>query len=243
LPVRYAPQSTRFGSVSPKRGDFWRIAYTLILYCRDSPRTSSTLHSSKMTSEASDTSAAGSPPPADKLISSSKTSDKTGSKTKKRSDSSATDPNSSAKVTKRRAARACVSCRARKVRCNVVEESPCTNCRFDNVECVVQESRRRKKHLLTTSNSNVGQQTQQRGSAEAQPPLRSSSSSAANHPIPITSAAELQRPSSGSPISSSDVDTSMMANGSAGGGTGSDGHMPHMLCEYSNSLFPFFGLN
>ena len=100
-----------------------------------------------------------------------------------------------------------------------------------------------RKHLLTTSNSNVGQQTQQRGSAEAQPPLRSSSSSAANHPIPITSAAELQRPSSGSPISSSDVDTSMMANGSAGGGTGSDGHMPHMLCEYSNSLFPLFGLN
>lgn len=75
------------------------------------------------------------------------------------------------KVTKRRAARACVryatarrdtrgfcfwftiatcsrltdcSCRARKVRCDVVEGAPCGNCRWDNVECIVQESRRRK---------------------------------------------------------------------------------------------------
>jgi hypothetical protein len=37
-------------------------------------------------------------------------------------------------VTKRRAARACVSCRARKVRCDVVEGAPCGNCRWDNVE-------------------------------------------------------------------------------------------------------------
>ncbi|KAL2131002.1 hypothetical protein VTI74DRAFT_5684 [Chaetomium olivicolor] len=51
------------------------------------------------------------------------------------------------KVTKRRAARACVSCRARKVRCDVVEGAPCGNCRWDDVECIVQESRRRKKNL------------------------------------------------------------------------------------------------
>ena len=38
------------------------------------------------------------------------------------------------KATKRRAARACVSCRARKVRCDVVEGAPCGNCRWDNVE-------------------------------------------------------------------------------------------------------------
>lgn len=49
-----------------------------------------------------------------------------------------------AKVIKRRAARACVSCRQRKVRCDVVEGAPCGNCRWDNVECIVQESRRRK---------------------------------------------------------------------------------------------------
>ncbi|KAK3899608.1 hypothetical protein C8A05DRAFT_36760, partial [Staphylotrichum tortipilum] len=51
------------------------------------------------------------------------------------------------KITKRRAARACVSCRARKVRCDVVEGAPCGNCRWDDVECIVQESRRRKKNL------------------------------------------------------------------------------------------------
>lgn len=95
-----------------------------------------------MTSDTSDTSAAGSPPdtannnsatPANR---GSGASDKIKMKKKtQRSDSTATvDSNPPAKVTKRRAARACVSCRARKVRCNVVEESPCTNCRFDNVE-------------------------------------------------------------------------------------------------------------
>lgn len=65
---------------------------------------------------------------------------------KKRSSSTADlkDGAPPAKITKRRAARACVSCRARKVRCDVVEGAPCGNCRWDNVECVVQESRRRK---------------------------------------------------------------------------------------------------
>lgn len=48
------------------------------------------------------------------------------------------------KVTKRRAPRACASCRARKVRCDVVEQFPCGNCRWDNVDCIVHESRRRK---------------------------------------------------------------------------------------------------
>ncbi|KAJ5554475.1 hypothetical protein N7513_004434 [Penicillium frequentans] len=47
---------------------------------------------------------------------------------------------------KRRASKACCCCRARKVRCDVVENgSPCTNCRLDQVECVVTESKRRKK--------------------------------------------------------------------------------------------------
>ncbi|KAL5604172.1 hypothetical protein BROUX41_002153 [Berkeleyomyces rouxiae] len=55
------------------------------------------------------------------------------------------------KITKRRAARACVSCRARKVRCDVVEGAPCGNCRWDNIECVVQESRRRKKNLSSVN--------------------------------------------------------------------------------------------
>ena len=46
---------------------------------------------------------------------------------------------------KRRAAKACQCCRARKVRCNVTEHgAPCTNCRLDEVECVVSEGRRRR---------------------------------------------------------------------------------------------------
>ncbi|KAI1815019.1 hypothetical protein GGS20DRAFT_545746 [Poronia punctata] len=65
-----------------------------------------------------------------------------GAMSKKRA--AAAEPNGSTKVTKRRAARACVSCRARKVRCDVVEKNPCGNCRWDGVECVVQESRRRR---------------------------------------------------------------------------------------------------
>ncbi|KAJ4306404.1 hypothetical protein N0V88_001204 [Collariella sp. IMI 366227] len=69
------------------------------------------------------------------------------------------------KITKRRAARACVSCRARKVRCDVVEGAPCGNCRWDDVECVVQESRRRKKNLpYNCGPAGVGARV---GSAEA----------------------------------------------------------------------------
>jgi len=50
---------------------------------------------------------------------------------------------------KRRASKACQCCRARKVRCNVVEHgAPCTNCRLDDIDCVVTESRRKRSVLL-----------------------------------------------------------------------------------------------
>jgi Fungal Zn(2)-Cys(6) binuclear cluster domain len=50
---------------------------------------------------------------------------------------------------KRRASKACQCCRSRKVRCNVTEHgAPCTNCRLDEVECIVSESRRKKYVLL-----------------------------------------------------------------------------------------------
>lgn len=53
--------------------------------------------------------------------------------------------NVNSRPVKRRASKACCCCRARKVRCDVVENgSPCTNCRLDQVECVVTESKRRK---------------------------------------------------------------------------------------------------
>ncbi|KAI8310028.1 Cutinase transcription factor 1 beta [Colletotrichum sp. SAR11_59] len=119
---------------------------------------------------------------------------------KKRSSSTADlkDGAPPAKITKRRAARACVSCRARKVRCDVVEGAPCGNCRWDNVECVVQESRRRKKNLLTASTA--GHHV---GGAEAQ--LRSKGA----NPINIHSSAELRRPSNASVAS---VNGSIAAN-------------------------------
>lgn len=63
---------------------------------------------------------------------------------KKRQNSTAEANDKANKVTKRRAPRACASCRARKVRCDVVEQFPCGNCRWDNVDCIVHESRRRK---------------------------------------------------------------------------------------------------
>ncbi|KAB5515329.1 cutinase transcription factor 1 beta [Coniochaeta sp. 2T2.1] len=43
---------------------------------------------------------------------------------------------------KKRAARACKRCRARKVRCDVTYGTPCGNCRWDKVECIIQQSRR-----------------------------------------------------------------------------------------------------
>jgi hypothetical protein len=55
------------------------------------------------------------------------------------------DGNTTGRSVKRRASKACQCCRARKVRCNVTEHgAPCTNCRLDEVDCIVSESRRKK---------------------------------------------------------------------------------------------------
>ncbi|KAK3994787.1 cutinase transcription factor 1 beta [Cladorrhinum sp. PSN332] len=55
--------------------------------------------------------------------------------------------NKLAKVAKKRAARACINCRTRKVRCDCVETypGPCNNCAHEGVECVVVETRRKKR--------------------------------------------------------------------------------------------------
>lgn len=53
------------------------------------------------------------------------------------------------RTVKRRASKACHCCRSRKVRCDVVESGiPCTNCRLDEVECVVTEGKRRRKSYV-----------------------------------------------------------------------------------------------
>ena len=43
----------------------------------------------------------------------------------------------------RRAAKACVACRQRKIRCDVLRKypHPCTNCELDNVHCAVVAGR------------------------------------------------------------------------------------------------------
>ncbi|KAF4990242.1 hypothetical protein FGRMN_8587 [Fusarium graminum] len=145
---------------------------------------------------------------------------------KKRSSPSG-DSEQPEKITKRRAARACVSCRARKVRCDVVEGAPCGNCRWDNVECVVQESRRRKKNLYTASTA--GQSV----STEAQLRCKTTASNPTGSKIPGAgmSTADFRRPSSGSAISTSSIDTpSAFLNSSS---SALDSHVPHMIYQRS----------
>jgi hypothetical protein len=55
-------------------------------------------------------------------------------------------------VVRRRASRACLSCRSRKVRCDVTSEgTPCTNCRLDNVACRLTPSSRGRVRASTGS--------------------------------------------------------------------------------------------
>ncbi|KAG9245306.1 fungal-specific transcription factor domain-containing protein [Calycina marina] len=79
-----------------------------------------------------------------------------GENNKKRTPVSAgLDSNGNPKPVKRRAAKACAACRARKVRCDVMQryhitadgEVTCSNCTMDGIKCVIEESKRRKKHL------------------------------------------------------------------------------------------------
>ncbi|KAM0558573.1 hypothetical protein ACHAPJ_004768 [Fusarium lateritium] len=159
------------------------------------------------------------------------TATKTGNdKNSKKRASPSGDSEQPEKVTKRRAARACVSCRARKVRCDVVEGAPCGNCRWDNVECVVQESRRRKKNLYTasTAGQSVSTEAQLRCKTTASNPTGPSKSASISAGAGM-STADLRRPSSGSAISTSSIDApSTFLSSSA-----LDSHVPHMIYQRS----------
>lgn len=79
---------------------------------------------------------------------------------KRKATNAGLDGNTTGRSVKRRASKACQCCRARKVRCNVTEHgAPCTNCRLDEVDCIVSESRRKKsvthpvQHPTTPPNS------------------------------------------------------------------------------------------
>ncbi|KAF5863412.1 hypothetical protein ETB97_010170 [Aspergillus alliaceus] len=89
------------------------------------------------------------------LAASSTSSNMAENETKGKRKASTADLPANARPVKRRASKACCCCRARKVRCDVVENgSPCTNCRLDQVDCVVTESKRRKKSRVEVDNAN-----------------------------------------------------------------------------------------
>ncbi|KAI0471951.1 fungal-specific transcription factor domain-containing protein [Xylariaceae sp. FL0804] len=149
---------------------------------------------------------------------------KDSSSSKKRT-SSISDPNGTTKVTKRRAARACVSCRARKVRCDVVEGAPCGNCRWDKVECVVQESRRRKKPY--DPNSSVSHNIAAPRGAEAH--LKAKVPATPVNIACAASAASLRRPSEiqqPSTIANDANDPTSIQHGTA-----ADTYVPHLLYQ------------
>lgn len=144
------------------------------------------------------------------------------------------------KITKRRAARACVSCRARKVRCDVVEGAPCGNCRWDNVACILSESRRRKKNIFAGSTLGAGQL----GTPVSTDTLRAKTATG-NAPISLSSA-DLRRPSEDAVSIAASLGNGGMENHDGAGaaighanGTGildqshldGHGHVPHLIYQ------------
>jgi hypothetical protein len=54
----------------------------------------------------------------------------------------------------KRAGRACLSCRSRKIRCNVEDSGPpCSNCLTDDIDCVTAKSKRGKKPYRRLKNN------------------------------------------------------------------------------------------
>jgi hypothetical protein len=72
--------------------------------------------------------------------------------TKRFSTSTSTTLGTNTRPAKKRATRACATCAARKVRCDVMQryhvtadgEMTCSNCTMDGIKCVIGESKRRK---------------------------------------------------------------------------------------------------
>lgn len=55
----------------------------------------------------------------------------------------------------RRARTACALCRWKKVRCDAQKGQPCSNCNFENIECVLVQKRLRRKTTKNTSKAYV----------------------------------------------------------------------------------------
>lgn len=71
------------------------------------------------------------------------------------------DPHALDQGIRKRARRACLSCRARKVRCDVLQNgSSCTNCRLDHRQCIVRHRAARRKSYSTTPRSHAQSENQ-----------------------------------------------------------------------------------
>lgn len=123
----------------------------------------------------------------------------------------------SGRTVKRRASRACHCCRSRKVRCDVVESgTPCTNCRLDEVECMVSDSKRRKRPRGDGEVSNQSPGSSNDSSEELQGFNRYEDTGVQNIPATLDE---------------------FLATGPSGGlGFEMHHHVPHMLCTISLPL-------
>ncbi|GJN75261.1 cutinase transcription factor 1 beta [Purpureocillium lilacinum] len=133
------------------------------------------------------------------------------------------------KVTKRRAARACVSCRARKVRCDVVEGAPCGNCRWDNVE-----------NLVTAANAvgPAGAAGANGGSAEAQLQHHQSHQHQQQQQQQLRSKATGSGVPTGNPLAAINgpaaaAAAARRASEAKSSFSSVDGHVPHMIYQRS----------
>lgn len=133
----------------------------------------------------------------------------------KRKASTAGFPNGLRPV-KRRAAKACQTCRSRKVRCDVVESGPpCNNCRLDQVQCTVCDSRRKRQ---PRPHGEGGQSPISSVTKTEAADQKCSSTSPSTHDQSSPS------PCAGGLLSNLSADNSFELE--------LDHHVPHMLCQY-----------
>jgi Fungal Zn(2)-Cys(6) binuclear cluster domain len=128
---------------------------------------------------------------------------------------------------KRRAAKACQTCRSRKVRCDVVycDGKPCNNCRLDEVECVVSDSRRKRK-----PRSDGGAERSPVSVAETEASELKSSSTQNNYTCGQFSPSLYNETLSFNPLTGNSFELQL------------DHHVPHMLCESASSAFTLTAL-
>ncbi|KFY86918.1 hypothetical protein V500_07310 [Pseudogymnoascus sp. VKM F-4518 (FW-2643)] len=134
------------------------------------------------------------------------------------------DSNSHPKPIKRRATKACTACRARKVRCDLMQqyhimadgEITCSNCIMDGIKCAISNSKRQKKHLNAQSGAALVP-------TSAQEPAMSGAQSWQNGLVnPTDFVNQEDRRWSGSAVLSNDI---------VGASFSASQHVPHFICK------------